>query len=188
MKYENKKLYGGAITLNIPEGFDNISDVRDVPDHQEVFVDSFSECSIIVEILEITDVGGYEGNIAEYYFNDISEFNCSLNTKITCSEPLFSYSSDFEISKCVGTQVLDKRYQEGMQREELYLHLAVIRLKSTNADIVISFNCPSRFETRSQSSIMGNDIYSREISRSQVDQIMSEVLKSFAIIDYSLFV
>lgn len=188
MKYTNKKLYGGAITLNLPEGFDNVSSVRDIPDHQEVFVDNFSECSIIVEILDPVNVPRYKNNVAEYYFRDISEFNNSLSTKILYSEPLLTYSSDLQISKCTGMQILDKRYQEGVRREELYLYLIVLRIMSKKADIVISFNCPSQCIIPCQSSSVITDPNFREISRNEVDEAMNEVLRSFSIKDYNLFV
>ena len=46
-------LYGGAITCQIPERFLDCSEFRQVPDHQEVFIDkNQSDQSIIFEILE----------------------------------------------------------------------------------------------------------------------------------------
>lgn len=188
MKYTNRQLYGGAITLNIPEGFENVSSVRDIPNHQEVFVDNFSECSIIVEILEPVDAPRYRNSIAEYYFNDISEFNDSLSTKIVCSEPLSAYSSGLQISKCTGVQVLDKRYQKGVRREDLYLCLLVLRVMSKNADIVISFNCPSQHINPCQYPSADTDQSFRKLSQNEVDEAMNEILRSFAIKDYNLFV
>lgn len=188
MEYKNRKLYGGAITLNIPKEFDDVSNVREIPDHQEVFVDKFSECSIIVEILDPINTAGYGNNVAEYYFNDISELNNSLNTKIIYSEPLSVHSNDLKISKCIGIQTLDKRYPEGIHREELNLYLLVLRVVSKKADIVISFNNPSMNATRNQSSHPETDTNSRKLSQIEMNEIMNEILRNFVIRDYNLFV
>ncbi|OII74636.1 uncharacterized protein cubi_00189 [Cryptosporidium ubiquitum] len=188
MEYTNRKLYGGAITLDIPKEFDDVSNVRVIPDHQEVFVDKFSECSIIVEILDPIYTVGYGNNVAEYYFNDISEFNNSLNTKIMYSEPLSVYSNDLHISKCIGIQTLDKRYPEGVHREELNLYLLVLRIVSKNADIVISFNSPSKHSTSNQPLHGTTDACFRKLTEMEIDEIMNKILRNFTINDYDLFV
>jgi hypothetical protein len=57
-------LFGGAISLEIPSSFIDVrylikyvyvSNIRQVPDNQEVFVDMASDASVIVEILEMDD-------------------------------------------------------------------------------------------------------------------------------------
>ncbi|TRY53554.1 Ran-interacting Mog1 protein [Cryptosporidium tyzzeri] len=184
MEYTNRKLYGGAITLNIPKEFDDVSNVRDVPDHQEVFVDGFSESSIIVEILDPIDFAGCR-NVAEYYFMDISEFNSSLDTRIIYSEPLSTYSNDLEISKCFGNQKLDKRYPDGIRREELDLYLLVLRVVSKKADIVISFNNPTGCAATKKSLHTNTD--NRRHKEREIREIMDEILRSFTIKDYNLF-
>lgn len=35
-----RSLYGGAMTAAVPKTFDDVSDFRQVPDHQEVFAGS----------------------------------------------------------------------------------------------------------------------------------------------------
>lgn len=47
-----RDLYGGALKIMLPPGYDDVSDFRPVPDNQEVFADRFSNDSIIIEILE----------------------------------------------------------------------------------------------------------------------------------------
>jgi hypothetical protein len=48
-----KDLFDGAISVNMFENFEDASKFRQVPDHQEVFIDIFSDVSLIVEILEM---------------------------------------------------------------------------------------------------------------------------------------
>lgn len=36
MELRERELYGGAVTMGIPDAFMDVSDFRPVPDHQEV--------------------------------------------------------------------------------------------------------------------------------------------------------
>ena len=46
------ELYGGAISFRVPRDFDDVSNLRPVPDHQEVYVQRNGINSIIVELLD----------------------------------------------------------------------------------------------------------------------------------------
>ena len=50
--YKLAPLFGGAITASIPSTYTDVSAIRQVPDHQEVWLDSEGFTSIVVEILE----------------------------------------------------------------------------------------------------------------------------------------
>jgi hypothetical protein len=54
-----RELYGGAIKLNLPTSYDDVSNFRQVPDHQEVWVDRDSNTSLIVELLDLDEEVGY---------------------------------------------------------------------------------------------------------------------------------
>ena len=67
-------LFGGAITMSLPDNFEDVSSLRQVPDHQEVFVDKLTETSLIVEILNYEETITDE-NAASYYFEDLAQCN-----------------------------------------------------------------------------------------------------------------
>lgn len=46
-----QQLFGGAVTCDLPARFEDISEIRPVPDHQEVHADAAVDQSIIIEIL-----------------------------------------------------------------------------------------------------------------------------------------
>lgn len=48
-------LFGGAIVAPIPSSFMDASQFRQIPDNQEVFVDTKTQQSMIVELLEQVD-------------------------------------------------------------------------------------------------------------------------------------
>uniref|UniRef100_A0A0K3CEM9 Ran-interacting Mog1 protein n=1 Tax=Rhodotorula toruloides TaxID=5286 RepID=A0A0K3CEM9_RHOTO len=53
-----RQLYGGAITTTIPPSFIDASDLRQVPDTQEVFLAPDSDLSLITEVLELVKDDG----------------------------------------------------------------------------------------------------------------------------------
>lgn len=48
--YSNRELYGGAITTNLPTDFIDSSNLRQIPDHQEVYLSPKTLTTIILEI------------------------------------------------------------------------------------------------------------------------------------------
>jgi hypothetical protein len=72
-EYVERKLFGGAITMTLPASFEDVSTIRQVPDHQEVFVDQLTDMSLIVEILAFEEVSN-EG-AAQHFFDDLAQFN-----------------------------------------------------------------------------------------------------------------
>ena len=84
-----RELFGGAITIMLPETFEDVSVLREIPDHQEVFVDRDSEVSLIVELLE------HDGTISDehaptYYFKDLATCN-DVRSKYHCLPQHFPY-------------------------------------------------------------------------------------------------
>ncbi|KAI1117853.1 hypothetical protein F5Y14DRAFT_402237 [Nemania sp. NC0429] len=60
--YQATPLFGGALVCDLPTNFADVSQLRQVPNHQEVYIDKDGFTSIIIEINE--RVGG-EGSSAE---------------------------------------------------------------------------------------------------------------------------
>ncbi|KAH8701700.1 putative Ran-interacting protein Mog1 [Talaromyces proteolyticus] len=51
-QFEEKPLFGGAITGTIPQGWLDASDIRQVPNHQEIFLSPTTLSNLIIEINE----------------------------------------------------------------------------------------------------------------------------------------
>ena len=81
--FEPVPLHGGALTSDIPSDWINVSELRQVPDHQEVFVDNTHDddddgdqerpCSV-VEILEY-QTDQTDDQVAQYLFEDVADAN-----------------------------------------------------------------------------------------------------------------
>jgi hypothetical protein len=52
MILKERDLFGGCISIKVPIDFLDVSDFRQVPDHQEVFISQNSDANLIVELLE----------------------------------------------------------------------------------------------------------------------------------------
>ena len=69
---ERYQLFGGAVTVDLPRGLVDASDVRPVPDNQEVWFDGDGDGgrSVIVEVLERVE-GLEDGKAASFFCNDL---------------------------------------------------------------------------------------------------------------------
>ena len=83
-----QKLFGGAFEITLPKRMIDLSNFRQIPDHQEVWTDASADQSIIVEILERANAS--DENAAKYHFLDISETNESIETKIMHQTEIFT--------------------------------------------------------------------------------------------------
>lgn len=74
MTFTSRELFGGAITVKLPDSFEDVSAVRQVPDHQEVFVENKTEMSFIVELLAF-DEKVPDNKAALHHFEDLAQCN-----------------------------------------------------------------------------------------------------------------
>eukprot|EP00182_Erythrolobus_australicus_P000595 CAMPEP_0185838154 /NCGR_PEP_ID=MMETSP1353-20130828/12611_1 /TAXON_ID=1077150 /ORGANISM="Erythrolobus australicus, Strain CCMP3124" /LENGTH=125 /DNA_ID=CAMNT_0028537175 /DNA_START=106 /DNA_END=480 /DNA_ORIENTATION=+ len=88
-----RALFGGAMRLVLEHGFADVSGLRQVPDNQEVFADTASDRSVIVEILELVADdeirdSGVESSPARFHF-DAYIHDCEpLSAELCCIEPI----------------------------------------------------------------------------------------------------
>ena len=69
--YKPTTLFGGAITASVPSTYTDVSNMRQVPDHQEVWLDSEGFTSIVVEILERVEKPDLEA--LKFHLEDLVE-------------------------------------------------------------------------------------------------------------------
>ncbi|KAK8658274.1 hypothetical protein V6N13_036485 [Hibiscus sabdariffa] len=66
-----RPLFGGAISASFPLRFRDVSNIRQVPDHQEVFVDPACDESLIFELLDFKHEVGDDGS-AVWFLQDLA--------------------------------------------------------------------------------------------------------------------
>nr|XP_046248639.1 ran guanine nucleotide release factor [Scatophagus argus]XP_046248640.1 ran guanine nucleotide release factor [Scatophagus argus] len=148
-------LFGGALSAVLPYTATDISELREIPDNQEVFVHTNTDQSLIVELVE------YQGQVADqdaarYHFEDIAGSNKALGPgafEVTSVMPLSK--SELSLSDCssawmlTGTQCVSKFNEEA--RNIVTLHLGLFRLPQFSTDVLITFNDPQRISPDSSS-------------------------------------
>lgn len=148
-----RELYGGAIKALIPERFVDVSEFRQVPDHQEVFSDPVTDESIIIEILEREQLPDNEAIVS--HFNDLAEAN-SAEARILKSEsiphvdlPQLGTNVPFTAGFLIGEQNIAKFREDA--KNLVGILILLVRLPSVTTDLLISYNGPQRIAEASSS-------------------------------------
>lgn len=166
------ELFGGAIVSDLPNGFfSDISQVRQVPDNQEVFLytKSESDIALIVELIDSTSTSGMtDEEAAAFYYYDLAAINSnrqneSANESVVLSS--YSYkaqqnmslfkifpklSTSFSRQSLVGVQRVRKGRALGDEEiaqgknlgEDVVVILAMIRLSNVNTDLLVTLSIP----------------------------------------------
>jgi hypothetical protein len=73
--FVDAELFGGAITVQVPADFQDMSQIRPVPDHQEIFVKLDSIESIMFSVLEYVDTtkAKTDEDAIKYHLDDIMD-------------------------------------------------------------------------------------------------------------------
>uniref|UniRef100_H3C425 Ran guanine nucleotide release factor n=1 Tax=Tetraodon nigroviridis TaxID=99883 RepID=H3C425_TETNG len=152
---QTRPLFGGALSAALPSCAQDISELREIPDNQEVFTHPHTDQSMIVELVE------YQGQVedqdaAKYHFEDIASSNKALESgalEVTHVVPM--PKSEVALSDCstawmlTGIQSVAKFNEEA--RNTVTLHLGLFRLPQFSTDILVTFNDPQKIRPESSS-------------------------------------
>ena len=195
--YTTRDLYGGAIKISIPNCFIDGSNIREVPDNQELFLDvNASNRSIIIELLSFEQVKDEES--VKYFFVDLCETNdCNTDElakihkiAVLTKEQVPHFDEKIYTSVLYGEQHIAKARQTN--RDLVMLYLVNIRLPHVSTDILINFHEPKPDPTeegkaKNNTSTTTNNPNTNIHNLESAEQIIMNMLKSFEIKDYSLF-
>ncbi|KAF2660613.1 Mog1p/PsbP-like protein [Lophiostoma macrostomum CBS 122681] len=181
MSYKSTPLYGGAITVDLPAGFGDASTIRQIPDHQEVYLDGNGYASLVVDILEYQDKPTDEEAL-QYHFQDLIDGTGDSTNVLNQGKA----SMDNMGNKPVHILHFLQTPQPNPRRKEpefVSIHLLLLRLKEQGTDIVISINEPH---------YAGEYVKAPEGQKEtqlmkQGEEMAKKVLSTFDIKDWSLF-
>ena len=180
--FQNTSLFGGSIQCSIPSTFTDISRIREVPDHQEVYHEMNSGRMLVFEILEYQkDVSN--DHAAQYFFEDLAEADGSslpsqrkILSSFQAENPSLLIGCSCNALACVGVKrVLLGRDGAGgtlFAKVELLL----FRMRDAGTDFLITLTSP-----------ISADEFNRCSINSEFENIMKQLNASFQVLDFGLF-
>ncbi|KAL6845870.1 hypothetical protein ACP4OV_024445 [Aristida adscensionis] len=190
-----RPLFGGAISSTFPVRFQDVSSIREVPDHQEVFVDPARDESLIFELLdlkaEVEDAGS-----ALWFLRDIA------NEQDAGDNMVVEHSGTLELpglrlgeapavaATAIGQLAVSKGRQGREAQNIVRLYLANIRLKNAATDVLITAYEPLLINPLSESAravAAGPAIPSEQAGCLPMSEIFKLAVMNFNVHDWNLF-
>ncbi|KAF1825134.1 Mog1p/PsbP-like protein [Dissoconium aciculare CBS 342.82] len=191
--FASKSLFGGAISVDLPPNFIDVSEVRQVPDNQEAYLDPDGFTSIVVEILErVESEGGDDEAAFREHFKELTDE--SEDAKILPGSIRRVDISEVKLPADVAIYTLDGSAPPGRNERDrqaaaipsggasesdlpgtatVTVLVALLRLKAQDTDILISVNVPE---------------HDKANLLEAAKQLRSRMVSTFEIKDWGLFV
>nr|XP_009804048.1 PREDICTED: probable ran guanine nucleotide release factor isoform X2 [Nicotiana sylvestris] len=186
-----RALFGGAISSTFPLRFQDVSNVRQVPDHQEVFVDPGRDESLIIELLDLKlDVA--DSGSATWFLQDLAnEQDAEGATSAVFEAPGLCYrNTPAVISTAVGQMAVSKGRQGREAQNLVKVYLANLRLKEVGTDILITAYEPLLINPLSETASTvgaGIAVPAAQSGIMPMAEVFKLAVSSFKVHDWSLF-
>lgn len=184
-----RALFGGAISAYVPARFDDVSQIRTLPDNQEVFSDPATDQSVMIDLLEQVDSVD-PAAASTYHFNTLMSDNASLESEV--GETRMLTGIDIPAGVRDGNPIVSMTYgkmrvakfKDGAQLANLVdVYIACFRLRRVHTDVLVIFNDPVHIAPGSSSAQVG----ARVQEQSERSALFNEIVSSVTINDYGLF-
>ena len=189
--FDVRELFGGAIISRLPRDYIDASDLRQIPDHQEVFLSPKTLTSIIIEINQYVPSPD-DAAAVHYHFKDVMPTTDRLESALASPTQVeMPAMKDYPAYFLIGTiiePVVDKKvpsalpveWQQAPATKEVktVVYQLVVRMKKYETDLCVRINVPLK-ELDLQGKIKEEEDY--------VKGIMEEIVKSLEVKDFGLF-
>ncbi|XP_058083816.1 uncharacterized protein LOC131231581 [Magnolia sinica] len=190
-----RPLFGGAISSVFPLRFQDVSDIREVPDHQEVFADPSRDESLIFELLdlkhEVEDSGSAVWFLRDLATEQDAEGSLVLEHTGTVEAGLLQYrDSPAIVTTAVGQMAISKGRQGREAQNIVRVYLANLRLKEVGTDVLITAYEPILINPLSESARTvgaGLAIPAIQTGCLPVAEVFKLAVSSFKVHDWNLF-
>lgn len=166
-----RDLWGGAIQATAPVDLIDASDLRQVPDNQEVFLYPDSSISIVAEILQSVEPTDLSEAI-KFHFDSLAHDNDAKSSTVLAIEKI----ADLDITILKGEQVVPKFNK--VEPDLVHILMALRRVEGKNIDIVVTFNVPVK-------SADGGAVGDEGLRLAEED--FNIFVRSLQIVDFGLF-
>lgn len=193
--YSERPLFGGAIASTFPVRFQDVSNVRQVPDHQEVFVDPARDESLIFELLELKQDVADNGS-ATWFLQDLANEQDAEGTMLieqsgVVEAPGLSFRTlPAIITTAVGQMAISKGRQGREAQNLVKVYLANVRLKEVTTDILITAYEPIVINSLSESASTvgaGVAVPAAQVGCMPMAEVFKLAVSTFKVNDWRLF-
>ncbi|KAH7085633.1 hypothetical protein BKA63DRAFT_560271 [Paraphoma chrysanthemicola] len=174
-------LYGGAMTVDLPSAFADTSQIREVPDHQEVYLDTNGYSNIVIEILEYVDKNSDEEAL-QYHFADLVDGTGDETTVLKQEKCVFKNLGDKLALGLTFNQTPAPAPPGRKTPEFVYIHLLLLRLKEQGTDIMVTVNIP-HYKGEYEEAKKGKETALMKDSGA----IREKVLETLKVVEWGLF-
>lgn len=206
LEIATRELYGGAITVQLPADVVDASDLREIPDHQEVFLSNRTLTSIIFEINEYqqpssvisesSNNAASDEAAASYHLKDVIDDTDHLSdsgiqtVRTRLSQPSMSKFSAYQSTATIVSPELDRSRKSTLplawqttpaQKEQLVGTIQLlVRMEDYDTDLCVRINVPLKEFGDSQSEAAQNEV-------TVAMEVMKSIIESIDIKDFGLF-
>ncbi|XP_047946205.1 ran guanine nucleotide release factor-like [Salvia hispanica] len=190
-----RPLFGGAVSSTFPLRFQDVSNMRQVPDHQEGFVDPSRDESLIFELLDLkTDVADHGS--ATWFLQDLANEQDAEGATVleqSCvfeADALRFRDSPAVITTAVGQMAISKGRQGRDAQNLVKVYLANLRLKDVGTDVLITAYEPVMINPLSESAATvgaGLAVPAAQSRCMPMEEVFRGAISSFKVNDWSLF-
>eukprot|EP00966_Prymnesium_polylepis_P190837 4422795-Prymnesium_polylepis.1 len=135
-------LFGGALAIALEGDWLDASDVRPVPDHQEVWTERNGTRALVVEILERVDAPT-DTAAAAAHFEELSSTNAAKKAAVLSSSTLTIDALSASLRTAAPPALALLGVQELPDDTWLQVHLRLLRLRQQTTDILVSLCRPT---------------------------------------------
>jgi len=147
--YKKIELFGGALTVDLPDHFTDVSKLRQVPDTQEVYIDKTGFTSIIFEICERVGPAGsgaeIDGRALTTHLEELVGDDVDTVKVWNSTETVFSNLGDeLPAYTLIATQTPrpDPSKATSSAPDFTAIILTLLRLEKESTDLLITINVP----------------------------------------------
>lgn len=190
-----RPLFGGAIASTFPIRFQDVSNVRQVPDHQEGFVDSSRDESLIFELLDLkADVA--DNGSATWFLQDLATEQDAEGVSVIEQSGVFPADTlhfgnvPSIITTAVGHMAIAKGRQGRQAQNIVKVYLANLRLKGVGTDVLITAYEPLMISPFSESASAvgaGVAVPAEQFGRMPMSEVFKLAVSSFKVNNWTLF-
>ncbi|KAK3060593.1 hypothetical protein LTS18_008203 [Coniosporium uncinatum] len=184
------ELFGGAIAVDLPSNFADVSTIRQVPDNQEVYLDTNGFTSVMFDILERVaepDAATDEAAL-KFHFEDITSGSSETTRFWTSSVVFLSKMPNTPAFSLFATQEATQQQDSRKPTPDFTgIMLLLVRLEQHETDIVIMVNVP---HTPGEYQKQDIDLSALKLGPllEAGQNIRQKVMETFEVKDWSLFV